>query len=223
MSIMNFKKVVFFIKIISTVVILRDFGNLIHDVANNSNGLVSVQTLRKLEKLRKRCDKANLDINFLTNCKTLGVIPKFVCFPIPNSTSFDATAIRRKLLKNAITKRISEKKSLEINVENLSKEIRKIVSGIEWFLLYKAIDRNVKKERNIIIQTHENKLANLTRNKTVPFKAEDTITNLSSYTLSSGESEILKYGLNYALPPYKINKTDVLVSFDNINRYLRVG
>ena len=54
----------------------------------------------------------------------------------------------------------------------------------------------------------------------LPFKAEEIITNLSSYTLTKNEAEILKFGLGYAIPPFKVNKTDVLVTFEKINRFL---
>ena len=63
-------------------------------------------------------------------------------------------------------------------------------------------------------------MANLTENTTLPFKAEDVIMNLSSYNLTSEESDVLKYGLGYAVPPINVNKTDVLVTFEKINCFL---
>ena len=50
---------------------------------------------------------------------------------------------------------------------------------------------------------------------------EKVIKNLSTKNLSLEELNILKFGLNHSLPPLKLRKTDVLVSFEMIHRFLR--
>ena len=47
----KFKNIVVFIKIIINLVLLRSFGNIIHDIAYKYDEL-SVSDLRKLEKLK---------------------------------------------------------------------------------------------------------------------------------------------------------------------------
>ena len=44
---------------------------------------------------------------------------------------------------------------------------------------------------------------------------------ISSKNLSLEELNILKFGLNHSLPPLKLRKTDVFVSFEMIHRFLR--
>ena len=56
------------------------------------------------------------------------------------------------------------------------------------------------------LETHEKKMKNLTKNSVLPFTGKDTIRNLSTYTLSQREEDLLKYGLNHGIPPNKVLK-----------------
>ena len=100
-------------------------------------------------------------------------------------------------------------------------DFRKQLSGIDWFVIMKAIRKNVTKERNQIIKTHQKKLQNLTKNSALPFNSKETITNLSRYSLTTDETDILKYGLYYSIPPRNLSKTDVLVSYELIHRFMK--
>ena len=55
---------------------LNQKGNIIYDIVSKYNGLLTVSTLRKLEELSLKCDKALLDIKFLSTFKRFGVVPK---------------------------------------------------------------------------------------------------------------------------------------------------
>ena len=46
-------------------------------------------------------NKLKLDIDFLNNCKQLGVCPKFVIFELPHVSNKDALSIRNRLLRSA--------------------------------------------------------------------------------------------------------------------------
>ena len=61
-------------------------------------------------------NKLKLDIDFLNNCKQLGVHPKFVIFKLLNLSNKDALSIRKRLLSSAINKRNKE-------LQHLSKEL----------------------------------------------------------------------------------------------------
>ena len=52
-------------------------------------------------------------------------------------------------------------------------------------------------------------LCDLTRNRSLPFQAEDIITNLSDYRLNTEEIDLLKNGWNFSIPPKFIKKTCV--------------
>ena len=75
-------------------------------------------------------------------------------------------------------------------------------------------------KRTKIVAAHEKKLAHLSSHSVLPFKSHDVITNLSDYQLKQEESDLLKYGLSHAMPPMKVNKTDVLLTFEQIYKCL---
>ncbi|XP_065658976.1 uncharacterized protein LOC136083502 [Hydra vulgaris] len=54
----------------------------------------------------------------------------------------------------------------------------------------------------------------------LPFKHQNVIQNLSSYTLQDDELDLLNNGLGFALPPAFIKKTDVFAQFDCISQFL---
>ena len=163
------KSIVFKIKILACLLLRRSFGNVVQNIAANSNGLLSASDIRNLKKCYKKRNKALLDIDFLKNCKTLNVFPKFIQFDIPLAKRSDVRSIKKRLLKNALHKRCREQKNLHIDLEKKIQFIRSRCDGITWFLLYKSIQRNVKKEESNIFKNHQKKLHNLTRNRMLAF------------------------------------------------------
>ena len=211
---------VLFLKILSMFVLTRKFGNVIHDIAQKYNGQLSVADLRKIEKLQKKARKVELDLTFLRNCLSFNVVPKFLCFRIPHCDQFEIKSIRKRLLKNAIRKREKEKQQLHKELKHHEDNVFKILSGIDGFIIIKAVKKNVDKLVKSTIKTHEKKLKSLTLNKSLPFTATEVIKNLSNYQLNNDEVEILKNGLSYSLPPFKVQKPDVCVSFEMISRFM---
>ena len=183
------------------------------------------ETLRKYEKLKITSRKAELDLTFLTNCQTLNVYPKFLTFNLPNVTSHDARFIRKRLLRSAIKKRKKELHSLRKDAVVYEKDLTKVLSSIDKYILDNAIKKNVYKCAVKTIKTHEKKLRNLTKNVTLPFRDTETVHNLSNVTLTTEELELLKYGLKHPIHPIQVNKTHILATFDFIQgamtKYLR--
>ena len=95
------------------------------------------------------------------------------------------------------------------------------LSSLDYFVLLKVVNDNVKQKEKKIIKVHENKMSNITTNATLPFTEKEVITNRSSIQLTKEESNILKFGLNFAVGPKFIRKTDVFVTFDLIHRALK--
>ena len=79
-------------------------------------GNITVKDFRKYEKLEYKKNKLKLDIDFLNNCKQLGVYPKFLIFKLPNVSNKDALSIRKTLFRSTINKRNTEP-------QHVSKEI----------------------------------------------------------------------------------------------------
>ena len=83
----------------------RKIINIYSDIARKY-GNVTCKDFRKYEKLEYKKNKLKLDIDFLNNCKQLGVYPKFLIFKLPNVSNKDALSIRKRLLRRAINKLI---------------------------------------------------------------------------------------------------------------------
>ena len=78
----------------------RKIINIYNDIAREY-GNVAVKEFRKYEKLEYKKNKLKLDINFLKNCKQLGVYPGFLIFKLLNVSNKDALSIRKRLLCSA--------------------------------------------------------------------------------------------------------------------------
>ena len=141
-------------------------------------------------------------------------------FDIPLSNRSDVRSIKERLLKNDLHKRCQEQNNLHIDLEKKIQFIRSRCDGITWFLLYKSIQRNVKKEESNILKSHQKKLRNLTRNRMLPFEPYDVVTNLSKYQLNADEMDLLKNSLEFSIPPNFLKKTDVFCQFDMIAKYM---
>ena len=145
------KNVVIFIKAILSFVLSRKIINIYNDIARKY-GYVTVKDFRKYEKLEYKKNKLKLDINFLNNCKQLGVYSKFLIFKLPNVSNKDALSIRKRLLRSAINKRNKElqilSKELSLSENFLSTQL----STIDFSSL-----QNLRQEITVEIVIHSTK------------------------------------------------------------------
>ena len=162
-----------------------------------------------------------MDIDFLNNCKQLGVYPKFIIFKLPNVSNKDALSICKTLLRSAINNRnrklqhLLKELSLSINV--LSTQL----STIDFYILIKPITSYNKKSLPKSLYTQQKKLSPLTRDCNLPiFTANKTIINLTQYELSQEESDLLKAGLYFSIQPDKIPKSEIFTAFKKIQLFL---
>ena len=216
---MNLRCVVLFVRCVVSFCLLRPFGKIIYDISNAHNGRISIQELRKLEKLYVKVKKAELDIQFLKNCQYLKVTPKFLSFNVPHASSHDTKAVRKRLLRGALRKRNCEVRKLQKELDVSMKNTRGVVSSMEWFILIRSLDRNAKDMSSSVAKTHAKKLSSLTENSTLPFVASDVVRNLSSCILSDDELNVLKHGLTFGIEPLRLNRTDIFVTFELILRF----
>ena len=176
---------------------------------------VIVKDFRKYEKLEYKKNKLKLGIEFLNNCKQLGVYPKFVIFKLPNVSNKDALSVRKRLLRSPINKRNKEhqhlSRELSLSVNVLSTQL----STTDFYILTKSITSYNKKSS----YTQQKKLSSLTRDCNLPiFTANETITNLTQYELSQEESDLLKAGLYFSIQRDKIQKFKIFTTFEKIHR-----
>ena len=117
----RFKNVVIFIQTILSFVLSRKIINIYNDIARK-HGNVTVKDFQKYKKLEYKKNKLKLDIDFLNNCKHLGVYPKLLIFKLPKVSNKDPLSIYKRLLRSAINKRNKELQhllkelSLSVNV-----------------------------------------------------------------------------------------------------------
>ena len=168
------KSVVLFLKILISLVFSRNFGNIIHDIAQNYID-INVTDLRKLEKLHIKRNKAQLDINFLINCKNFGVFPKFINVYLLNLDEKDMYGTKKKLRQNAIHKRIRERNDFDKNIGNVELQIKQKLNNFDWYILVMLLKRNIKNKENTVLKTHQKKIRNLTKNSTNPFTHREVV------------------------------------------------
>ena len=89
------KTVAIFFQTILSFVLSRKIINIYNDLARK-HGKITVKDFCKYEKLEYKKNKLKLDINFLNNCKQLGVYPKFLIFKLLNVSNKDALSVRNK-------------------------------------------------------------------------------------------------------------------------------
>ena len=94
------KNAVMFLQTIVSFLLPRKIMNMYNDLAQK-DGNVTVKDFRKYEKLEYKNNKLKLDIDFLNNCKQLGVYLKFLIFKLLNISNKDSS-IRKILLCSAI-------------------------------------------------------------------------------------------------------------------------
>ena len=88
------KNVMIFIQTILSFVLSRKIINIYNDIARKY-GNATVKDFQKYEKLGYKKNKLKLYINFLNNCKQLGVYSKFLIFKLPNASNKDALSISK--------------------------------------------------------------------------------------------------------------------------------
>ena len=86
------KNVVIFIQTILGLVLSRKNINIYNDIARKY-GNVTVKDFREYEKLEHKKNKLKLDIDFLNNCKQLGVHSKFLIFKLLNVSNKDSFVV----------------------------------------------------------------------------------------------------------------------------------
>ena len=212
------RNVVIFIQNILSFVLSRKIINIYNDIARNY-GNVRVRDFRKYEKLECKKKKLKLDIDFLNNCKQLGVCPKFLTFKLPNVSNKDALPIQKRLLRGAISKRNNQLqhllKGLCLSVNFLSTQL----STTNFCILKKSIILYSKKSLQKSLYTQQKKLSSMTRDCNLPiFTPNKTITNLTQYELSKEESDLLKVGLYFPIQPDEIRKSEIFTTFEKIHR-----
>ena len=122
----------------------RKITNIYNDIAQKY-GNVTAKDFRKHEKLEYKTNKLKLVIDFLKNCKQLGVYPKFLLFKLRNVSNNDTLSIRKRLLRSAINKRNKELQHLSKELSLSENFLSTQLSTIDFYILTKSITLYNKK------------------------------------------------------------------------------
>ena len=150
------KNVVIFIQTILSFVLSRKIINVNNDIAPKY-GNVTVKDFRKYEKLEYKKKKLKLDIDFLNNCKQLGVYPKFLIFKLPSVSNKDALSICKRLLHSAINKRNKELQHLSKKLSLTENPLSTQLSTTDFCILTKSITLYNKKLLKKLLHTQQKK------------------------------------------------------------------
>ena len=149
------------------------------------------------------------------------VIRTFLKLKIANIDPRETHYIKKKVLRNTIYHREKEMSKMERDLAKHEDKLRAVFSTLDFYVLVQKIGDNVRKKELSTIKSHHKKLSSLTKNTFLPFNHKETVNNLSSFKLTEEQLDILKNGLTHAIPPNRVNKTDILVTFDLIHRMLK--
>ena len=208
------KNVVIFIQTILSFVLSRKIINIYYDIGRKY-GKVTVKDFPKHEKLEYKKNKLKLDIDFLNNCKQLGMYSKFLIFKLPNVSNKDVLSNRKRLLRSVINKRNKELQHLSKELSLSENVLYAQLSSIDFDILTKYITSYSKKSLQKSSHTHQKKVIFMMRDCNLPiFTAIETITTLSQ----EEESDLLKTGLYSSIQPDKIRKSEIFTTFEKIHR-----
>ena len=170
--------------------------------------------------------KSKLDLEFLEICGDNNLIPKFLNFKVTNTFLRDSKAYREcqvKLLKQEIQNKKSHHRTSERELKNLQNELVRTLSLIDYThlisLFTKCNDESLSKCRTV----HKKKLYKMgyfERDRDVN-DPDQVIHNFSSYTLTDDEKSLLAKGLNFALPPRKLNFADNMTPFEFLYKVVK--
>ena len=138
---------------------------IIYNDIVQKHGNVTVRDFRKYEKLKYKQNKFKLEIDFLNNCKQLGVYPKLLIFKLPNASNKDALSIHKRFLRSAINKRNKELQHVSKKLSQSETFLSKQLSTIDFYILNISITSHNKKSLQKWLNTQHKKLAILTDEK----------------------------------------------------------
>ena len=93
----------------------------------------------------------------------------YLCFNIPHAKAIDTRAVRKRLLRSALSKHIKEKVTIEKQLKRHADKVKSLVTSLDFHVLTKSISQNIKQLETSVVNTHKKKLQHLTRNAILPF------------------------------------------------------
>ena len=175
-----------------------------------ASGWCTVAQLRKIEKLQRKYTSLKCDINFLTTCVQLDIIPQHLRFKQlrhqPDSM--------RILLQHTIDDYNCRCSSIEKNVRQLLQVLRSKFTLISWMKYVKSMHSTLQYVKNKKMKVLDAKLRILRLKQQPPYY--DSLINLTDVMLTTTQENILRLGLKQPWFPNKINVIDQQSIFERL-------
>ena len=175
-------------------------------VIRDRYGEETVRQFRKLEKLEKKLSKISCDLSFLNICARFDLRPRFLNFRLYKRDLERCTAYRdfqRELLFKEITNKEKHQHKLTRQRDETAEGLSKSVFWLDYDHLTSVIGRVVHNCRQHNQHVHSKKLKSLGFRTPNDNASVNAVHNLSDYTLTQQEHEILSRGLKYVIGPKK--------------------
>ena len=218
------KRMIYSLSLVFLFLLRLRFPNNIslHEVIRRRYGTEISGILRKLQKFDLKLRKTRLDLKFLFDCRNLELLPKFLHFKLANPQLRKSSAYirsQRSLLQAEIREKQRKIHTLTKEFQHIENSLRQSLSFLDFIhvstVSYYYNDKLLIKNSEI----HERKLWNLKRQaNSVQLDPAKVVHNLSSTTLSDAQLKVLSRGLQFALPPKKLNYADFLCPFERLFR-----
>jgi len=185
-----------------------------------------LKIIRDFEKLDFKYRKVLLDLKFLEECRKYNVIPKFLRFRLANRNLQNSNAYltcQKRLLQEEISNKKSKIRIYKNEITSSKEFLYRTLSIIDYYhicnLFLASNDKRIIKQQFIQVK----KLGNLIPGYSTDLSDSNhdpkkVIYNFSNYRLSDGENSLLSKGLNFAIPPSKLEYADFLLPFELLYR-----
>ena len=201
-------------------------GLSIAEVLRNRYGTDVVKNVRKLEKIDDKYCKLQLDLDFLQTCPQSNVIPKFLRFKLANRNLrlYSAcTTCQKRMLKEKIIIKKNKIKQYLLELNSIKKQLQSKICFVDFChvcTLFLNIN-NKKLSRAKSIQNR--KLSNLVLESSnlileTSHNSEKVIFNISTHELTDDEKLLPRKGLNFAIPPKRLDYADHMLPFELLFR-----
>ena len=164
---------------------------------------ISINELRKYERVLLKQEKQKCDLDFLEKCRQLDILPKFLTFRSPRFISSSSVkSLQRKALNSEIKKKLRAITTTGSQAESLKEFCRTNLSFFYYTVLNSILYKFIRSKKKDWSQRLNNKLQLAWIRQR--FSAPDrTLQNKSSYSLTIQKENSLPLGLkNCIAPPY---------------------
>ena len=199
----------------------------LQDVVIERYGVETLRLFRRNEALYFKCSKTKMDLKFLRKCLDHKVFPTFLNFKTSNNglrSSRAYTRCKRILLEEEIRSKVRCQRKLEAEHQAMTTALKSQVRRIDYAHLQQVTENRFNRKLSRISRIHDAKLLRLRLQLSPSYEMDPdrVIFNLSARTLTICEKKVLSKGLDFCMPPKRLDFAQYLCPFEKLYRDLRL-